>query len=114
MDEKNDRGKFKCFIGGTVGVIAVAGLTYFGMQCGKIRGEKIISLAEINGTTVKVIQQDRKWDNDLYRVELLDRKGNIRAEFPASSQRPNIVFYDFYEPQTPKQDLENSLDGNDL
>ena len=76
-----DKFNWKSYVAGAASAAVAAGVIYFGVEANKYRGDKVLSNKQIDGITVKLIEEDRKWSPDNYRIEITDKDGKLRAKF---------------------------------
>jgi len=75
------------YVAGIATAAGIAGAIYFKTQVNNLRGENIVGSTKVNDVTIRVIQQDRKWAADDYRIEILDNEGDVRVQFQSYGHR---------------------------
>ena len=71
---------WKHYVGGAATGLGLAGFIYFAANSGNIRGEKVIHSNKIDDFTLKIIETDKKFAIDDYRIEIIDKEGKLRAK----------------------------------
>ena len=65
-------------VGSVVG--AVAGISYLMITASDLRKEDIVYKASVNNAQVQIVQEDKKFDHDAYRLEVLDNTGKVQLQ----------------------------------
>jgi hypothetical protein len=78
---------WKHYVAGIATAAGIAGAVYLETQFNNLRGENVVGSTEVDDVTIRVIEQDKKWAADCYRIEILDKKGNVRVQFQGNGHR---------------------------